>query len=161
MKKIFKYMPVLFIMLLFTSCLKSGLDDLPAFEEASIESFKFEYRWVIKNVDNDQLKLYQMEVATTIDEEANTVMCEITVPNPTDVGAEPTNDFPTAIRDQVTLTELVGYCSISTAATIAPIGGAPELGVVADFSATPIQYEVTAADGTSKIWTVTISDFIK
>ncbi|PKQ61342.1 hypothetical protein BZG02_16255 [Labilibaculum filiforme] len=161
MKKIFKYIPVLFFMLLFTSCLKSGLDDLPAYEEANIDSFKFEYRWVVKNGDNDQLKLYPMNVAATIDTIANTVDCVITVPNPTDVGTKPKDDFPTAIREQVTVNNLVGYCSISTAATMKPVGDAPELGVVADYSVTPIQYEITAANGTSKIWTVTISDFIK
>ncbi|MRT91991.1 hypothetical protein EMN46_03415 [Ancylomarina sp. 16SWW S1-10-2] len=145
----------------FTSCLKSGLDDLPVYEEANIESFKFEYRWMIDNVGNDQLKVYSMNVSSIIDTVANTVDCIVKVPDATNVGAKPTNDFPIATRAEVSLSNLVGFCSISTAATMEPVGDAPVLGAIADYSAGPFEYEVTAADGTTKIWTVTISEFIK
>ncbi|MGQ1909448.1 DUF5018-related domain-containing protein [Marinifilum sp. RC60d5] len=154
MKNLVKYTIILFSMILFTSCLESGLDDLPAYEEANITNFKFEYRWMGKNGDNDQLNVYQMEVANTIDTVANTVDCVITVPAVSD-------DFPAEQRDLVELTNLVGYCSISNAATISPVGDAPVLGEIKDYSGSDLKYEVVAANGTAKIWTLTISEFIK
>ena len=50
---------------------------------------------------------------------------------------------------------MVVYVTISTAATMKPINGAPELGVPADWTADH-QYEVTAADGTKKTWTIVV-----
>lgn len=161
MKNLLKYTVVLLSMMMFTSCLKSGLDDLPAYEEAHITSFKFEYRWMGTNGDNDQLNVYQMNVVSTIDTLANTVDCVVNVPSATDTGAKPSDDFPTAIRDEVGLSNLVGYCSISNAATMKPIGDAPELGVLSDFSDADMQYEVVAADGTSVIWTLNITELNK
>ncbi len=155
MNKILKLVPALLSILLFTSCLKSGLDDLPAFEDAEITSFKFEYRWVVKNVDNDQLSVQTLDVTNTIDTENNVVDCTITVPAASD-------DFPTEVRDLVTESNIVGYCNISTAASLKPIGNAPKLGIIQDFSGSSFQYEVTAADGkTKKVWTINIVDFIK
>lgn len=154
MKKLLKYIPILLSVVLFSSCLKSGLDDLPAFEDKAITSFTFEYRWLVKNGEFDQLRVQQMDVTTTINEENKTVDCVITVPVAKD-------DFTTTVRDQVVLTNLVGVSSISTAATMQPVGDAPELGVLSDFSGADMQYEVTAADGTSVIWTMNITAFNK
>jgi len=149
-----KYILILLLATSFTSCLKSGLDDLPAYEEAEIEDFYFEYRWLVKNGDYDQMRVQTMNVTATIDTDAATVDCVITVP------AE-SNGFTTEVRDQVNLSNLVGFADISIAATMTPINGAPILGKVADFSGATFKYEVTAADGTKKVWTLTISDFIK
>jgi len=155
MKKLLKYIPLIVLSVLFSSCLKSGLDDLPAFSDAEIDNFRFEYRWIKQVAGNDQLKVVQITTVKTIDSAAGTIACTLTVPA---VSA----DFPAEVRDNVTLSNLVGYADISLAATMAPLDGAPALGEIADFSsASSYQYEVTAADGTKKIWTLTISGFNK
>ncbi|MDO6492398.1 MAG: DUF5018-related domain-containing protein [Cellulophaga sp.] len=154
MKKIITHILVLLLCILSTSCLKSGLDDLPAFSDAEITSFKFEYRWIDDTTDNNKLQVIQLPTETMINTEDAIINCIITVP-------AANADFSAAVRDNVTLSTIVGYTDISTAATIAPVGSAPTLGKVADFSADTMQYKVTAADDSSKVWTLVISEFIK
>ena len=154
MKKSIKYLPVLLLSMWFTSCLKSDLEELPTFSDAEITNFRFEYRWIDDSLEFNQLRVIQLQTDTSINEDTNAVNCSITVP--------PTNgDFPQEIRDQVTLSNLVGYADISTAATMAATQGGPELGEISDFSTSQIQYEVTAADGSKKTWNLTIDDFNK
>lgn len=149
-----KFIIILFVAVLFSSCLKHDLDDLPAFDEAEIVEFKFEYRWLEKNGEYDQLRVKQLNVVNPEETEPNVIKCEIVVP-------DEDADFPIDIRDQVSLSNIVGYAEISNAATIKPIGDSPVLGKVADFSAESFDYKVTAADGSSEIWTVEIVSFIK
>ena len=80
MKKIIKYIPVLLLSLIFTSCLESGLDDLPAFSDAEITKMRFEYRWVDSSRTYDRMQVIQLNCDATIDEAANTVSCKVTVP---------------------------------------------------------------------------------
>lgn len=148
MKNIVKFIPMILLSLVFTSCLESGLDDLPAFEDSEITRFRFEYRWFDEG--STQLKVVQIATDSSID--GSTVNCVLTVP------AED-GDFTTAIRNQVSLSNIVGYADISTAATMKPVAGSPQLGVPADFSGGSIQYEVTAADGTKKTWDLNIVAF--
>ena len=152
--KTLKYIVIALIALLSTSCLKMDLDELPAFEDADITSFKFEYRWMGMNADNERLFVVQLKTAYTVDSVTSTVNCDITVP-------AVSVDFPQEEYDEVALTNIVGYAAISTAATMEPVGDSPSLGVVADFSGSDMQYQVTAADGSSKIWTVNITSFTK
>ena len=147
---------VLFLSLtIFTSCLKSGLEDLPAFTDADITNIYFEYRYQDPNdlwIDGTaKVKYVTLVVATkTIDAAARTVTVTITVPAAS--GA-----FTATERAKVALTNLVGMTSISTAAKIEPVEGAPQLGKPGDFSA-PRKYLVTAADGTTKkTWTITVT----
>lgn len=146
----------LFSCLLFTlvlnSCLKAGLDDLPTYSDADITEFKFEYRWF----DNDayQMRVFQLTSEYTVDKKELTISCKITVP-----AAQ--GKFTDEIRNNVTLNDIVGYCSVSPAASIKPLGNSPKLGVVTDFSSNNFKYQVTAGDGTVKVWTLIISDFIK
>ncbi|MDE7236705.1 MAG: hypothetical protein K2N66_02660, partial [Paramuribaculum sp.] len=54
-----------------------------------------------------------------------------------------------------TTSELVVVLNISTAAVIEPLDGAPALGVPGDWSK-PNKYQITAANGKKKVWTVTL-----
>lgn len=152
---ILKYVPVLMLVLLLSSCLKSGLDELPAFEDAEVTNFNFEYRWIDNSNDFGQLRVVQLEVVSTISEGNRSIECSLTVP--------PENgDFTAAIRNQVELSNLVGYADISVAAILKPMGNSPELGIPGDFSQSGLEYEVLAADGkTKKVWTLNITNFIK
>ena len=154
MKKIIKYIPILFLSILFSSCLESGLEDLPAFSEANITKMRFEYRWTDESSDYGKMKLIQLTCNATIDTTANTVNCVVTVPASNAA-------FPEAIRSQVNQSNIVGYADISTAAILKPLGTAPTLGVPGDFSQSNMQYEITAANGRVKIWTLSITAFNK
>ncbi len=146
---------VLLSLTIFTSCLKSGLYDLPAFTDANINNIYFEYRYqdpsstwidgtaIVKNVT-------LVVVTKNIDASANTVTVTVEVP-------AASGTFTTDERAKVALTNLVCTTDISTAAKIEPVNGAPLLGRPGDFSA-PRNYLVTAADGkTSKTWTITVT----
>lgn len=149
-----KYVLLLFTCLSFSSCLTSGLDELPAYEDADIKDFTFEYRWMVKEGSSEKLRVQKLNTEVTLGEN-NTVTCQITVPAANDV-------FTQDIRSQVTLSNLNAYCTISTAATITPIGDTPVLGKIGDFSKSDMQYEVVAADGkTRKVWKLVISNFKK
>ena len=143
MKKIYNVLLSLFLMTMISSCLKAGLEELPAYEDADITNFKFEYRWF--DDAKNRMCVEQMTVKTIIDKENLIVTCDITVPKADD-------DFP----------NLVGYCDISTAAVIAPVGDSPKLGEIQDFSTqNEMSYKVTAANGDSKTWTLKIDSFNK
>ncbi len=154
MKKNLIFFSILFVSLIFTSCLKSGLDDIPTYSSAEITNFQFEYRWMEDVNGNNQLKVQPLTTTSVINATKDTISCAITVPA---VSAT----FPVATRDKVVQSNIVGYANISNAASIKPLSGAPVLGAVGDFSATNMQYEVTAADGTKKVWNLKISKFTK
>lgn len=136
-----------------SSCLTAGLDDdLPTYDEAEVLSFNFEYRWSVTEGTSEKLQVITLDTATTIDD--GTIYCKITVPGTTTA-------FTAEEKAKVTLNNIVGYCSISTAATIKPLGNSPVLGIIGDFSQSGISYQVTSADGKNKkIWNLVIEDFI-
>lgn len=153
--KYLKYILLLFTCLSFSSCLESGLDDLPSYEEAEIKAFTFEYRWMVKEGTSEKLRVQKMNTDVKIDVANTTVTCDITVPNVN-------GTFTQEVRDKVALNNLNAYCTISTAATIKPVGDAPVLGKIGDFSKSNMQYEVVAADGkTKKTWKLVIAGFNK
>ena len=78
MKKIINIAMLLVLLVSASSCLKSGLDDLPTYDEAKITNIYFEYRWYDDGAK--QLRVQTLTLAKTIDEENNTVTCKITVP---------------------------------------------------------------------------------
>jgi len=156
--KIFHYLSkgifLLLITIGLTSCLKSNLEDLPAFEDNFITDVKFDFRYKDANdvwVDGQPtVKVVTLTVGNkVIDKTAGTITCTLTVP-------AASGSFTADIRNQVSLSSIVGKFNISTGAAIAPKSGAPVLGIPGDFSAAR-QYEVTAASGASKTWTVTVT----
>lgn len=143
---------------MFTSCLKSGLEDLPSFDESKITDVKFEFRYKDVNdlwIDGEPIvKFVNLTVQNkVINAETGNISCTVRVPAAS--GA-----FTETIRGQVSLTSIVGKFNISTAAVIEPVEGSPTLGIPGDFSA-PRKYRVTAANGTSQVWTIHITGMDK
>jgi hypothetical protein len=133
-----------------TSCLTSGLDELEAFDEAEITDIYFEHRYVMAgNGGIEVVNFQRLTVASReVNSEQGTVSVVLEIP-------EANATFPEQERSRVTLSSLAAYCYLSTAASIAPVDGAPRLGTPGNYSS-PVRYRVTAADGkTSKVWTVT------
>lgn len=139
-----------------SSCLKNGLDDLPAFDQAAISNVFLEHRfydpadkWIdgSSTVKFQRLVVSKRIVAATSGTQLDSVIITPTVP-------KPTGSFTTEERLKVTLENIVVYMNISTAATISPLDGAPVLGKPGDFSS-PRKYKVMAADGkTYRDWVI-------
>lgn len=152
MKKIINIAMLLVWLVSATSCLKAGLDDLPTYDEAKITNIYFEYRWYDEGTK--QLRVQALTLDKTIDEENSMVTCNITVPGTNAV-------FTEKIRNEVSLSKIVCYVDMSTAARLKPLNGAPALGEMQDFSAKDFRYLVTAANGDKREWTIKIQDFKK
>lgn len=151
-----KYLKFILLFIIVTSlpsCLEMGLEELPTFSDAEIINVKFEHRWSIKEGESDKLRVQTMNTNYTVDKNSNKVVCVVTVPNAS-------GSFTESIRNSVSINNLIGFTTISTAATITPLDNAPKLGTPGDWSK-PNRYLVTAADGTKKEWTIEVSEFIK
>ena len=149
MKKLINTVLLLFLIGTVSSCLKSGLDDLEAYNEAEITNLNFEYRWWDEAKDQMAVKTLNIEK-----QDDNLITCKLTVPTAS-------GSFTDAVRQNVSLSNLIAYIDLSTAARIMPLNGAPKLGSPGDFSAKEFKYQVTAADGTKREWTIKITDFVK
>lgn len=140
-----------------TSCLKKDLPELPVYDEALITNVYFEFRYkdpTTTSFDGQPLVRYvRLNVAKTINTESNTVEARLTVP-------AASGTFTPEIRSTVSLSNLVGYCDISTAARMSPLGDSPKLGTPADFSK-PREYMVVAANGSSRRWTISVVELNK
>lgn len=153
MKKIYIIMAFAVLALMNTSCLKMGLDELETYDVNDITNVRFEYRWYEEAAE--QMNIMEMSVSNDIDAEGRVIECSITVPAATD-------KFTDEIRSQVSLSALAINVDASTAARIAPVDGAPVMGVFpSDFTAREFVYTVTAGNGDRADWTIRIVDFQK
>jgi hypothetical protein len=154
MKNRMQIISIALLSVCLSSCLEAGLEELPLFDEADITDFRFEYRYDDpEKVWPDGSKVIDYTRLTTenqlVDKDAGSIVVTLRVP-------EAGGTFSEVERAKVTLTNIVGYCYLSTAATIEPIEGAPKLGSPGNFSS-PVKYRVTAADGKIvKIWMITV-----
>lgn len=152
MKKLINIVLLVLLMSTVSSCLKSGLEELPTYNEAEIANLYFEYRWWDEAAN--QMAVKTLTVEKQIVDDDNLITCKLTVP-------AAGGSFTAAIRQEVSLNKLIAYIDVSTAARVTPLNGAPKLGNPGDFSAKEFKYLVTAADGTKREWTIKITDFIK
>lgn len=143
------------VSLVLTSCLKKGLDNFPSWNQNDITNISVEYRYNGANNYNGQpvVEYKGLPVSRTIDKTAKTISMSITVPAAS--GA-----FTTAIRNGVTQSNIIPYFDISTAASMQGTDGTPNPGNVTDMTK-PLKYKVTAANGSSTVWTVTVTSFVK
>lgn len=153
-----KSLSVLFVLIvmgvLVTSCLKNELGTTNA-TAAEISRFQLYYKWQDTTIDqqgtaneNTRITIRSIELTTTnvIDKKAGTIKV---------TPKFPANGFPAKYRNTTTTARLWGVASVSYASTIGPINGSPQLGTPGDYSKS-VTYEVTAANGSRKIWTITV-----
>ncbi|MCD8182424.1 MAG: hypothetical protein LUE99_04260 [Bacteroides sp.] len=157
-----KYSYLFFILILttLTSCLKSGMEDLPEFEGNDITAVrKVEYRFKGTNtsgVSGEAYLEYQaLKHTEQLDKDAKTLDIQITVP-----ASDEATQFTAAKRAECTIQNIAIMVSIETAARIVPIGDAPRLGIPEDWSK-PNKYLITAANGNTAEWTITVTSFTK
>ena len=152
MRKFLSIIAVMLLAVISTSCLKHDLDELEVYSESDIVSVQGVYwRWigsdVIPGSGEQQVLQKQLNVRNAdLDKESATLNFQYAIPS----------NFPADQVSQVSASKLVVIFNISPAAVIEPLEGSAVLGVPADWSK-PNKYKVTAADGSSKVWTVTVS----
>lgn len=144
--------------LCLTSCLESHLEELPTYDGNDIVSvagviYRFYTGNVIDASGEEEIAQYVLNNTNTVDKEAAKVEVNVTIPS----------NLPADQRDKVSLSYKKGdrqglglIVNLSAAAVITPLNGAPILGAPGDWSKAN-QYEVMAADGSKKIWTITMT----
>uniref|UniRef100_UPI003FEFD359 DUF5018-related domain-containing protein n=1 Tax=Leyella stercorea TaxID=363265 RepID=UPI003FEFD359 len=150
--KILKFIIAMFVMALScTSCLESNFEELDTYDGNDITAGYAWYRYKGDNKLNasGEQQVIQKQLQRTgqvIDNEAATCALQFKVPT----------NFSDAEKNGVNINNIVVAVEISTAAVMTPVEGSPKLGVPADWS-TPHKYSVKAADGKTKIWTVSVT----
>lgn len=159
MKKILFLLTVLTVSL--SSCLKSDLEDIESSTNCELSNVEFEYRWITDIVDSEgnftgvsELQYKKLDVTKSIDSDNGKVIIELSVP-------KASGNFTEDIRNNVSLGNIVGMFTVSSAASVTPIGNAPQLGVPGDFSQKTYTYRVTAAAGNYMDWVIDIVEFDK
>ena len=154
MKKYFYMIAALFVAVLSTSCLDSNLEDLEVYSDCEIKSGEAYWRWIdtnetIPGSGEPKVKQVQLQRGSQQfwDELPNTLKIRYV-----------TGRIPADEIGNFTESKMVVAVTISTAATIKPIGNAPELGKPGDWTADH-QYEVIAPDGTKKTWNIIVEDY--
>lgn len=156
MKKVIYNLFLMCIVVSLSSCLKSGLDDLPAYEDANITTVSGVYhRYYSDEIEpsTGEARIKDADLIAgnvRVSNEEGTVKTTLTFPD----------NFPASEKEKVSLNKIVVIVGLSSAARILPINGAPLLGVPGDWSKEN-QYEVTAADGTKKIWKIHVESLTK
>lgn len=151
MKKVFYNLFLMLVMISLSSCLTSGLDDLPVYEEAEITSVSaVRYRYISDDISpatgQKIVKEVNMTYTSEIDAEAAIVRISVTTPE----------NFPeTELNNLSTSANLLVSVGLSTAARLAATNGSPDLGTPGDWSK-PNTYTVEAANGKKKNWTIEI-----
>ena len=153
MKKFLNIFAALLLAVVSTSCLKHDLEELDVYSGCDITRVDCAYRWKTGEIHpgTQSEKVNQVYVSAysrtyvTDESDPSRGVCTIRYSK---------TNIPEQYRS-VAETEMVVYVTISTAATMKPINGAPALGIPADWTADH-EYEVTAADGTKKTWKIVV-----
>ena len=154
LKTYIKWLYIILLMPLLASC---SWEDLPAYEDANIEGAQFYFRWASDDKDaitgEPIVKEIQLNSSSKINQDAGTVDVTITVP-------AASNNFPESARQKCSLDQLWAQVTLSTDARLTPINGSKPLGTPDNWNQEH-QYEVMAANGTKKIWTIRVVSFTK
>lgn len=156
MKKVIYKLVLMSVVFSLSSCLKSGLEDLPEYKDANITTISGAFhRYYSDEIEPSTGEARIKDASLTVNDfrisnEDCTVKTKLTLPS----------DFPTSENDKVVLNKVVLVVGLSSAARISPINDAPHLGKPGDWSKEN-QYEVIAANGTKKIWTIHVESLTK
>lgn len=90
MKRIYQILVLAILVILNTSCLKSGLDELETYNLNDITNVRFEYRWW--NESEQRMRIIEMNVDKSIDKENKKISCTITVPEATNKSGKTKSD---------------------------------------------------------------------
>lgn len=159
MKRKISYILVILLSLplIFSSCLTDNTEVIEAFDNNNINDVTgVWYRYItVENANSTREVLRKLElngISKTIDKNTRTVTIQVKP------SAGKINTLPTDAKAKLSINNVAVVVALPTAARIAPIGDAPKLGVNGDWSK-PNKYLVTAANGDTAEWTITITEF--
>lgn len=148
-----KWILILLCIPFMTAC----WENLPVYEGAEITKVGFYHRFAGSEIDpvtNEPIVVEkELSCSYDINSETATIDVDIIVP-------EANGSFTESERNNVSVAKLWGYVNVSTAARVEPIDGSPKLGTPGDWSS-PRKYKVIAANGDTKIWTITVNSLNK
>ncbi len=150
--KFVKFIIAMFVMAFScTSCLESNLDDLATYESNDITGGYAWYRYINDNTlnvsgEHQVINKQLQRTGQVIDTDAGTITLTFKVPT----------NFSDTEKANVNINNIVVGVEIASAAVMSPADGSPKLGVPADWSS-PHKYVVTAANGKSKTWTISVT----
>lgn len=136
---------------LMSSCLERNLEELDEYSGCDVTRGDVYWRYYgdQKIPGSNELQVKQVYLAAARIQDTTT--CTYTI-------RYVTGNIPAAERPNFTQSKAVVILGISTAATVKPVGDAPKLGVPADWSKEH-KYEVTAANGKKKTWTIVVEPY--
>ena len=151
MKKLINILFTLLLAVVATSCLENGLEELDTYTDCDITSGEIYWRYYGTDVipGSGEIQVKQVRLARAVEQDAD---------NNTFYIRYVTGNLPADQVSAFTTSKVVIAVTISTAAVIKPIDGAPTLGVPGDWSK-PNKYEVTAANGNKKVWTIVVEPY--
>lgn len=151
MRKFLHILTAFLLAVMTTSCLEGGLEELDTYKGNDITSGEIYWRYYgdnkIPGSGEQEVKQVRLARAVQADAETNTFYIRYT-----------TTALPASEVSKFTQSNVVIAVTISTAAIIKPLNGSPTLGVPGDWSK-PNKYEVTAADGSKKEWTIVVEPY--
>lgn len=139
------------------SCLEKDLETLEVYSGSDITAGFAYYRYVDQSATlpaSGENRVVQRQYtlvgrpSIAVDERQSTGTIRLTF--------TPSGTFSEAERAACGLNPMVVAVSVSTAAVVTPLDGSPALGTPADWTR-PHTYEVRAANGTSKRWTISVA----
>lgn len=135
---------------LVAACSKA---DLPSYEEAEITKVGAYHRFYTDDKDaitgENIVAEKELSAKYTLDSDNGVASVVFTVPA---AGGK----FTEEERAKVSVSNLVVYVNVSTAARVFPLGDAPKFGTPADWSKEH-KYNIVAANGMTKVWTVKVT----
>lgn len=152
MKKLMTIAISLLSVFAVSSCLNANLVELDTYSGCEIQGVQGVYhRYYLNSTiplsGERQVKQTGLNVSNVkIDSDAATCTFDVEIPS----------NFPEDQTSSVDASNLVVIFNISTASVIAPVGNAPTLGVPGNWTASN-KYQVTAATGQTKVWTVSLN----
>lgn len=150
MKKFLNIFAALLLAVVSTSCLEHDLEELDLHSGCDVTNGNVYYRYISDEVHpgtgENKVKQVYLAAARTQDLETNTYTIRYVTDN---IPAEKRATFQESA---------VVVLTISTAAIVKPVGDAPTLGVPGNWTKDN-QYDIVAADGTTKRWTIHIEPY--
>lgn len=159
MKSKIKYimLSLLATMMILSSCLTDNTESIEEFSNNDISDVVgVWYRYVgLENPTSTREVLKKAEldgITKAVDKNTRTATIKVKP------SAGRVNSLPADAKSKLSINNIAVVVALPTAARIAPIGDAPKLGINGDWSK-PNKYLVTAANGDTAEWTITITEF--
>lgn len=150
MKKFLNILAAMLLAVVATSCLEHDLEELDLHSGCDVTNGNVYYRYISDEVHpgTGEYKVKQVYLAAARTQDLDNNIYTIRYV---------TDNIPAEKRAEFEKSAVV-VLTVSTAAIVKPVGDAPTLGVPGDWTKDN-QYEVIAADGTTKVWTIHIEPY--